>query len=58
MVKNNSTLLYDERSTSGRKSDSIQVTAGKRFYSVGLFDEGTGTAETLFDSIKMFGKSC
>ena len=47
MVKNNSTLLYDERSTSGRKSDSIQVTADKRFYSVGLFDEGTGTAETL-----------
>ena len=48
----NSTLHYDETSKYGRKTGSIQVTAGGRFYAVGLFDEDIGTAERPFDSIK------
>ena len=50
--KQNSTLHYDETSRYGRKTGSIQMTAGGRSYAVGLFDEDIGTAERLFDSIK------
>ena len=52
----NSTLHYDETSKYGRKTGSIQVTAGGRSYAVGLFDEDVGTAERLFDSIKIAWK--
>ena len=48
----NSALHYDETSKYGRKTSSIQVTAGGRSYAVGLFDEDIGTAEILFDAIK------
>ena len=54
----NSTLHYDETSKYGRKTGSIQMTAGWRSYAVGIFDEDIGTAERLFDSIKkLLGKN-
>ena len=52
MENKNSTLHYDETSKYGRKTGSVQVTAGGRSYAVGLFDEDIGTAEILFDAIK------
>ena len=52
MENKNSTLNYDETSKYGRKTGSVQVTAGGRSYAVGLFDEDIGTAEILFDAIK------
>ena len=50
----NSTLHYDETSKYGRKTGSIQVTAGGRSYAVGLFDKDIGTAERQFDSVKNY----
>ena len=51
-----STLHYGERSKYRRKTGSVQVTAGERSYTVGLFDKDIGTAERLFDSIKIVWK--
>ena len=48
----NSSLHYDETSKYGRKTGSIQVTAGGRSYAVGPFDEDICTAERQFDSEK------
>ena len=42
----NSTLYYDETKY-GRKTGSIQVTAGGKSYVAGLFDEDIGTAQRL-----------
>ena len=54
----NSSLHYDETSKYGRKTGSIQVTAGGRSYAVGPFDEDICTAERQFDSEKkLFGKN-
>ena len=39
-----------------RKAGSIQVTAGRESYAVGVFDEDIGTAERLFDSKKIVWK--
>ena len=48
----NTTLHSGEISKYGRKTGSIQVTAGGKSYAVRLFDEDVGTAERLVDSIK------
>ena len=56
LVKSNP-VHYDETSKYGRKTGSVQVRAGGRPYTVGLSDKDIGTAERLFDSIKI-GKNC
>ena len=52
----NSTLHYDETSKYVRTTGSVQVTAVGRSFAVGLFDKDIGTAEKLFDSIKIVRK--
>lgn len=52
MENKSSILHYYETSKYRRKAISIQVTSGRRFYAVGLIDEGIGTDERQFDSMR------
>ena len=46
IVENKNSILHcDEASKYGTKIASYQVTTGRRFFAVGLFDENIGTAE-------------
>lgn len=57
IVENKSSILhYYETSKYRRKAISIQVTSGRRFYAVGLIDEGIGTDERQFDSMRQWKK--
>lgn len=56
MENKSSILHYYETSKYRRKAISIQVTSGRRFYAVGLIDEGIGTDERQFDSMRKWKK--